>query len=226
MDWKRWAWNTNTKTVFWWLATLLALYGYHGVSGLDSLVPQPQPDGAEYRPPLRPPARVWQIRSPQVPGQVAFGAADEMTQGEEQMVVVRISLDKTEDLTKGLPPNSKATVDAIAVVPNMTVKLDDGNDFGIVPLTPEKQFIARDRFTEWEFRVTAFEAGIHELHLHVGIRTKIGPVESDERFYPMYEHKIVVKVNRVYVVERFLGENWKWMIGTLCLPVIWYLVKR
>jgi hypothetical protein len=167
----------------------------------------------------------WDIISHTLPGRVVFQAPDVMNQGQETKVTVRISANSSEDLTKGLK-GAMPINDSIAVAPRMSVKLDGGDAFEIVPLTPENQLVATDTFTQWQFNVRALEAGDQELDVLVGLRVKMGSEDEESRFYPTYERMINVKVNRIYVVRHFLSENWKWLIATLILPALAFLIKK
>jgi hypothetical protein len=149
-----------------------------------------------------------------------------MKQGEEQKVTVRISANASDELALELSPRNGVSIkNQITVSPYMSVKLEGDEAFKIVALTPEDQFVAKDKFTQWQFRVKAQDSGEHELDLLVGVR-EIGSGRQEVRFNPTYEQKVIIEVDRTYVLVRFWNENWKYILGTLLLPVAWFYVKR
>jgi hypothetical protein len=153
-------------------------------------------------------------------GRLADDVPSKMTQGSEQRITVRIAANTSQDLTRGLAASNPAHTEDIQVAPYMTVKLiGDAEAFQITPFTPEEQFIATDTYTQWQYSVKPLEAGTKELDLLVGVRVKEPGSSQESRFYPTYERKVEVTVDRAYEVKHFLGKKWQWIVGGILLPI-------
>jgi hypothetical protein len=160
-------------------------------------------------------------------GYIGFNVPGEMKQGEEQRITIRIATDSPDKLGKDLAGEPAFKRDSLTVAPYMTVKLKakDSEAFEIVSQSPEDQFVGSDTFTEWRFDVKPLKSGLQELDLMVGVRIKDAG-SQEIRFEPSYDRKLNVKVDAVWVITRFVSKNWKWIIGTLLLPIVGYLIKR
>jgi len=160
-------------------------------------------------------------------GYVGFNVPGEMKQGEEQRITIRIATGSPDKLGKDLAGEPAFKRDSLTVAPYMTVKLKakDSEAFEITAQSPEDQFVGSDTFTEWRFDVKPLKSGLQELDLMVGVRIKDAG-SQEIRFEPSYDRKLNVKIDAVWVFARFVSKNWKWIIGTLLLPIVGYLIKR
>jgi hypothetical protein len=140
-------------------------------------------------------------------GRVLYYIPSRMVEGHEVNIPVRISANLVEDLTKGLPAADEATSASIPVYTLMGVRLQGDEGFQIVPPPEQDQFVAKDQFTEWNYRVTPVASGNHVLTLLVGVRLPLPGGHEESRFKPLLERKVTVRVNVRYATMRFLGEH-------------------
>ncbi len=165
-------------------------------------------------------------------GKIAFDVPQQMKQGKQERVEVRITRSLNNDMLNLLKENMRKSsqVDDIQVAPFMIVQLRDpeGSAFRITPLTLDSQAVAGDGYTPWDWSVVPLESGHHSLYLSVGTRFKL-PNGEETKFEPVYEKDVAVNVDRVYETERFVSGNWQWLTATLLLPLIaflWHHWKR
>jgi hypothetical protein len=158
------------------------------------------------------PSELEKLVSSKMAGRLLFNPPEKMRQGEHEAVTVRISGNQESDLTSRLEHGPKPTIEQIAVMPYMTVRLS-GEAFKIKALMPENQFVSEKGFTEWRFDVQAIDSGIHNLDLEVGVRVKLKSGTEEYSFYPTYERTVTVEVDRGYSSWVFWKENWKWILG-------------
>lgn len=164
-------------------------------------------------------------------GKVLFNHPTEMKMGEAREVQVRISRDVAADLSTGLTPSGTAEKDQITeqqqikVSTSMKVQVHGEPYFDVKPLTDEEQLIDRTGFTEWKFTVIPLQGGKWPLHLtvtavvHAADREKVKNLE-------VLDEQVTVQVSTLEVVESFIGNNWQWLIGTICIPIgAWLLPK-
>jgi|SRR5882672_7884993 len=157
------------------------------------------------------PSELEDLVSSKMAGRLLFNPPENMRQGTHEAVTVRISGNREADLTPGLEHGPKPTIEQIAVMPYMTVRLS-GEAFKIKALMPENQFVSEKGFTEWRFDVQAIESGIQSLDLEVGVRAKLKS-GTEYSFYPTYERTVTVEVDKGYSFWVFWKENWKWILG-------------
>jgi len=160
-----------------------------------------------YHPPLNTAEAVQNGLSERTFGRVLYYIPSTMIQGKEVDVPVRISASMVGDLKKGLKDANKATVENIDAYTLMGVRLQDDGGFAIVPPPEQDQFISRDRFSEWTYKVTPVDSGEHHLTLLVGIRVMLPGGHEESRFDPILERNVAVKVNVRYATMRFLGNH-------------------
>jgi len=202
------------------VAAVVGWFGWFGIGGEPHSPVFHAPDGPNFN-------NAWPDLTNTVEGRVAFNVPEKMKQGEGQRVTIRISANSSEDLSRNLANAPPYKTDKIRVAPYMTVKLKgDPEVFQIVALTPDDQFVAQDTFTQWLFDVKPLESGIQELNLLVGVRVRIGDSAQETRLDLFYERKLTVEVDRVWATMHFFGNNWKWIIGTILLPVIAWIIKQ
>jgi hypothetical protein len=148
-----------------------------------------------------------------VEGQIWFNIPQRMRQGKDQTIVVRISKNASESISAGY--TNEGNPARLQVFPYMAVRVDGGKAFDIKPLTPENQFVATDRYTEWQFQVVPLESGDQHIEVIVGVRVKIAPGDTETRFSPTYRKTITVEINRHYAIGKYWDANYPWISG-LC----------
>lgn len=156
-------------------------------------------------------------------GQILFNPPNEMKAGTRNRVVVRISQDKSFDLSKNLKGNSVPLIEGLKIGGLMQVYLFS-YDFSIKTLNLESQVIMPTGFTEWAWDVTPIKSGNLDLILRITVQLQF-PYGVEKKDYPLMEKTIKVNSNPVYSAKIFLQENWKWVITALILPLIGWSVK-
>ncbi len=146
------------------------------------------------------------------PGRLAFEPKKEMDQGREERVFIRISPDEVTDLAKGFkegPP----IIQPIRVGPTMRARLVYSQDEFAVRTEGEDTLIL-DKTREWSWQVTPLEAGNKTLNVRVyaDLMLPNGKSEPYEAF--VGSALIHVHVRPLYVVGKFLVNNWQWALGS------------
>lgn len=85
-------------------------------------------------------------------GQMLFNPPNEMTIGETDRVVARLSQNLAENITQDLQGSGAPQVEPIQVGTFMKTRLT-GDKFQINALNAEEQIVAGDHFTEWAWDV-------------------------------------------------------------------------
>ncbi len=158
------------------------------------------------------------------PGTILWNPPDRMKVGRREMIEVRLA-DATvveAALREGLRGRGTPNVDKLEIAPLMRVALvGDAENFSIQELSTKDQHVQPGQVARWDFGVTPQRAGIRLLRLLASMRVK---VEGKDEVVdlPSYEREVRVAVAPVRAAGRFLGNNWKWVAGTVAIPVaIW-----
>ena len=152
-------------------------------------------------------------------GKILFNPRKEMKVGVKERVVVRLTQNLTEDLTKGLKGRGQPQIEEIKVGTFMMAKLT-GDNFYIKSLSTEEQVVGEEGFTEWSWHVTPLKSGIQELHLTVTVRVLIPGQDEQKIDWDVMDKRISVKVNPSYTIKRFIESYWQWIAGTIITIVI------
>ncbi len=103
-----------------------------------------------------------------------------------------------------------------------------GEDFKIMPLNEEEQFIEEKGFTEWAWEVTPQKSGTMKLHLQVTLRIRL-PFGEEKKDYPVIDREIYVQINPIYSIKSFAVKYWQWIASTLILPLavwVWKIYSK
>jgi hypothetical protein len=170
--------------------------------------------------------QIQQILDSLPQGQMVFNPPPQMFVGKQERLEVRISQDLKQELTKGLAGTGVPQTELIKVSQSMKVTLSGKPYFSIEPLNDEEQLIAAKEFTQWSWDVTPLEAGNRPLHLSVRAVIRVPGGGEKARDYPVEDRYIVVKITPMIWLQRFLQNYWQWIIGTLLLPALGWLIKK
>jgi len=159
-------------------------------------------------------------------GRILFNPPEEMRAGVKERIEARIAKGFSEDLSKGLRGAGVPRIDTIKVGAFMKVRLL-GDNFDIDSLSHGEQFVAEDKFTEWNWDVTPLKSGRQELSLVATVRIKLAEWGEEKRDYPVFSQQIKVKINPIYSVKTFTLNNWQWVISTILgSGLIGWIYKR
>jgi len=118
---------------------------------------------------------------------------------------------------------------AAEVAANLLKAFDGNLNFDIDDLSSEEQIIPPDEeYTEWVWNARPLKSGIQILTLIVTIRMQI-PDHGEEKWdLPALEEEVTVKVNPIYTIREFFGDNWQWVVTTVISSSIigWFVKKR
>ena len=161
-------------------------------------------------------------------GYILYNPPKEMKVGKKERIEVRISREYTQALTEGLKGTGELRIEEIKVDTYMRACLS-GENFDIDDLSSEEQIIPPDgEYTEWVWNVKPLKSGIQILTLIVTIRMQI-PDHGEEKWdLPALEEEVTVKVNPIYTIREFFGDNWQWVVTTVISSSIigWFMKKR
>ena len=142
-------------------------------------------------------------------GYLHFQCAEQMTLGKKDPVIVEIF--KDENFFESIPDRSD--INEVKVGKTMTVKLI-GDDFEIFSKNTESQLILDDKKTTWHWEVKPLKYGNKKLELIVTVKIKVQG--KDETYdYPIFIKEVYVKINRVYIANKFWEKNWQWILSTI-----------
>lgn len=116
--------------------------------------------------------------------------------------------------------------ETIRISPLMSSKLIDptgGDNFNIVPITPEEQIIENQQFTKWEWNVIPLKKGEHKLILIVDII-----YDNNKKNIKVYEDFIYVYSKETIIDKlfNFINNYWEWIISTLIIPFIIFIYEK
>jgi len=159
-------------------------------------------------------------------GRLLFNPPEEMRVHQPETVEVRLasnSRESLENLQKGLIGRGSPEIEQIEKVsPKMKVVLRaDENEFVITPLPGgnEEQYVDPETFTEWAWRVVPVTSGSHKLYLGIDAIIEL-PNRTANRYIPVIEKEVKVRVDPVYASTQFLKAYWQWILGTLLIPLL------
>ena len=158
-------------------------------------------------------------------GAAAFNAKDEMKQGEEETIALRISADQSDVALHSEMPGGKATRRWGQDVSQVMRAELTGETFKITALGPPEQLIHDGRF-EWNWKVKPLKSGDHELQLVTSLLVPVpglGPRQSV--LHSDYRH-VRVHVSAVFVVGQFLAEYWQWVTSSIAIPLLAWAWKK
>lgn len=158
-------------------------------------------------------------------GQVLFNPPAEMQVGVSERVEVRISKNIAQDISSGLKGRGVPQVEKIKIGTFMKASLT-GEKFKIEKISTEEQVVGDEGFAQWDWNVTALEAGLQSLSLKITVRIKMPGGAEEYSELPVFDRKIKVKVNPFYSVKMFIVTYWQWIIVTIIIPIVSYFVKR
>jgi len=162
-------------------------------------------------------------------GKLLYYIPDSMQVGKSYKIALRIS-NNTEYVN--IISTKPDTVDLIAgkskdikVGKKMSIELSDGSDnknFQIVKIGNEKQLIDSGKiYSEWIWNVTPIKSGNSQLMIIVSITLDDG---TPDQIIDIT--KVFVKNNPTFVTKGFLEKYWQWLLSTLILPFIIWLINR
>jgi hypothetical protein len=155
-------------------------------------------------------------------GTMLFNPPAKMKIGVSERVVLRISKDQESDLTFALKGNGIPKIDELLVSEFMKVTLS-GETFEIKSLSEEEQLVTLKGFSEWSWDVIPKIKGKQVISLKITLRIKL-PFGEEKKDHPIIENEIVVKVNPIYSVKKYIINNYKWIITALIAPlIVWSL---
>lgn len=152
-------------------------------------------------------------------GKILFNPNKYMRVGELQIIEARISKSLSTDLGESLKGSGEPVVEKLAVGDVMKANLS-GDGFDIEGSSSEAQLVPDDDFAHWTWNVTPIKSGRRTLILLVTVQIKVRGVSDTSHDVPVLERDVEVLINPVYTTRRFLAANWKWIAGTIAIPVI------
>jgi len=143
-------------------------------------------------------------------GKILFNPPTEMKVGDTELVVVRITQNISEDLTKGLKGKGDPLINETKISTYMKVRLT-GMNFDIDPHNGAAKIIESNKYTEWRFHVTPLKSGIQTLHLTYYVILSI-PGHDDKNYeYEVGDWEINVIITPLW----FLKCNLEFIVATL-----------
>ena len=158
-------------------------------------------------------------------GELAYHFPEKMKTGETAPVTATIGTDKvSEEVLKDVfPANEKAGVQTAftPITPTMKMTLTSA-DFDITPQSSDEQMVVGTTPTVWRWTISPKHSGKLQLHLAAIIE-----LEGLKQDFKTVDREIDVKVDAVDVTEKFIENNWQWMIsGTGGLAIVGGLWNR
>jgi hypothetical protein len=144
-------------------------------------------------------------------GRILFNPPKEMKVRETKLVEVRITQNRTEDLTKGLEGPGEPQIKETEVSTYMKVRLTgSGFAIDIDPEISEAQMIESDKYTHWEFHVTPLKSGIQTLRLTYFVIISVQGTDRQKE-YEVGDWGVSVKVTPMGLLKSY----WQFVVGTL-----------
>lgn len=98
-------------------------------------------------------------------------------------------------------------------------------NFDIIKITEEEQVLSDTEPTQWLWKLSPKTSGKHEVNLTV---TAILMVDGRETKHHLktFEKVVTVEITNSQRIIKWLIENWKWVISSLIVPLILFLLKE
>lgn len=184
--------------------------------------PPPVPAAVPVLPPASTRKFLARNRPPRNRGTILWNPPHEMRVARSARVEVRIgdadvALERLYDSLSG---RGVELIDELEVAPLMRVVVTgDRADFAIRSLSTTDQLVRAEEVARWDFDVTPRRGGVRKLRLLASMRVQF---EGKEQIVdlPSYESEVRVAVAPILAVGAFCGKNWKWIAGTVAIPVI------
>ncbi len=186
--------------------------------------PAPSPAPTETKPIVEKPTIIETVRTISeklFSASLAFVMVDKAN--VENTIKAQLLIDpnaKVENLEKQLTVKGKTTTGNIRVSNVVQAKLI-APDFDVTKITEEEQILSDDKPTEWEWSLKPKKAGTYEVNLSV---TAI--IDGHKHHLKSFEKTLVIEITREQIFMDWLGENYKWLVTTLLLPLVGFLFKE
>lgn len=161
-------------------------------------------------------------------GDIMYLIQDSMVVGEVSVVNMTISYGvESTEIVAEIETFSDESIytEEIRIAPVMKARLTDitGNQFTIIPVTPEEQFLEFNSYTRWVWNVTPLSEGNHKLALSVDVM-----LNGKGKTIEVYDDFIYVYSTQSFFskVWEFFLENWKWFASSLFLPLFYFIFKQ
>ena len=143
-------------------------------------------------------------------GNLAYSTPQKMKSSETAHIVARIaggnvSLSTLESGMGGSATQVNTAPTPISTKMKMSLK---SADFEITPLSSDEQIVAGDTPTTWEWDIIPKHSGA--LRLHLAATVELNNLSCD---YAAIDREILVQVDPVTAVEKFVGQNLVWILG-------------
>ena len=151
------------------------------------------------------------------PGTLVYDIPDSMRIGQIYTIRVRIQTGKSKIDNTGL---SNPAGFQIRTSRRMSVDLSDPDpniSFKISKINSDQQFIEKENFTEWIFKVSPTRSGKKNLNLVVSIISDEGVKQI------VYEDFVEVSNSIPVKIKSFWEENWQWLFSSMLIPIFIYL---
>lgn len=153
-----------------------------------------------------------------VEGYILFNPPLTMRVGRSYTVEARVIKILTNAFEEGLKGNGDVVLDQLKIGSIMRAKLT-GSGFTISENSEPSQPVIGDDFAHWEWSVRPEQSGQRKLTLRVSIIVKIPDISDTVKDLPTFERDIRVNVNPVYTATNFATQNWKWVAGSIAIPI-------
>lgn len=168
-----------------------------------------------------PPVDTTALGKPKEQGLLNYNIPKEMKYRKAYRIRFAINRD-TADKTIILSPTS--TTSTIHTSSTMSVELidplpDEEKAFLITKDNADIQLVDKDEATEWIFTVVPISGGTHELQVVVSI------IRDGNKKQVVYSSSVQVHATMADKFAHFFITYWQWIIGTLLLPFVIWLVN-
>ena len=164
-------------------------------------------------------------------GNIVFNTPREMGHRESRVIHLllspKLSVDElTEELGKSVPPAEGGTESARVSITNRMQATLKGSSFEITKITDEVQGVSYEGTTRWQWEIRPRQSGTHSLFLTLSALLEVDG-EPTPHVIDVYSRKINVRVGLGEQVAGFVGDHWRWLAGTIIIPLFgWYWRSR
>lgn len=164
-------------------------------------------------------------------GNIVFNTPHEMGYRESRVIHLllspKLSVEElTEELDESIPPDAGGTESGRVSITNRMRATLKGSSFDITTITDEVQGISYDGTTRWQWEIRPRQSGTHRLFLTLSALLEVDGEETPH-VVDVYSRTIDVRVGFAEQVAGFLGDHWKWLAGTIIIPLVgWYWRSR